>query len=172
MDDFLMSYVLSKDIDTSLEEATKNSSEIVRKYLNPLSNLTSSDKLTRLSSLFRLNQYDFFIALLKESIEKGGNITSNFRLLMVELDHLKANIKEYDLLKRKKTFEFISLWMLVFLILIIVKYSLSNISQIDGNDLVFSVTIFALLAIFALLDIGFRFISIDTRHLFGGYHEV
>ncbi len=135
MNNFIITLSINKSILSTYEICSKSFSKELKQQDKLLSNLDVETRIHYLSKYFNNSTYEVFIKLLDQYIYNGGEILKISQILLFDARQLEEDIDNQYLLIIKKIFEFGSLWLITFIILVIIKFSLNDyflkISNLD-----------------------------------------
>lgn len=136
---FIYSFLITLSVKDSLEEAfnsaTRNSSENLNQFISEMSDMSINEKIEYLTKYFHFSTYRMFTKVIALYMEQGGNVLKLSDSLIAENNRIEQASLDNENLSRKKTFEFIILWLLSFVVLIFMRFSLNSfyMSMIKSN---------------------------------------
>lgn len=153
---FTNSFIISLSVNNSLQIAYECATLNVKSYLldetSHIEHLQINERISYLSNYFSSDIYKMFLNIISAYVDQGGNILTMSETLIKELTRIENETNEYSSLSKKRIVEFSSLWILTYVILLFVRFALSQFyDQISSSPLfVGSICIFF---IFVLISI-------------------
>lgn len=152
---FIQNFFSSLAATSSIEEAYQSASlgaegEFLD-YLKSISNDEVDERLRRLNLYFQSDDYEMFLSLLTLYKEQGGNVIELSSPLLETIAHHETTRKKEKEIRKKNNYQFLSLWGLSVVILLFVRFGLSNFDDLVSNSLLYTI-IGSLYFFFALLS--------------------
>lgn len=127
---FINNYIISLSAKNSFVEAF-NSATIgakgeLQKEIEHINDLDPLEKIKYLQDYFNNNTYQMFLNIIDSFVDNGGDILTMSKLLLDELTRLETNQMEFERKGKGKVLEFIIMWILTFIILILLRVSLNQ----------------------------------------------
>lgn len=149
---FINNFIITLSINQSINETYNILKEsFSRGLLNQtklIVHLNEEEQIHYLSKYFELNVYEVFLNLLDQYIYNGGDILKIAQILLFDIRATEEMLENHLSTLVKKIVEFASLWGMSFLIVLIIKFSLTNfLSDILSSNL-FLVGLLAFFSIF------------------------
>ena len=126
INNFIITLSINKSILTTYEVCKESFSKTLIEQDKLINNLQVEEKIHYLNKYFNCSIYEVFLKLLDQYIYNGGDILKLSQILLFDVHQLSEEVLNHKSLIVKKLIEFISLWILTFIILIIMKFSLAN----------------------------------------------
>lgn len=131
---FINSFIVTMSVKESYEEAFSSGIRIedrnLHTYAKELESLAPGEKTRYLRSYFKLSIYKMFINILDIYDEQGGNILTMTDNIIKEATRMEKVLSETVSIGYKHLFEFITLWLLSFGILLFMRFGLSDFYKI------------------------------------------
>ncbi|MFA5283428.1 MAG: hypothetical protein WC366_02820 [Bacilli bacterium] len=153
---FTNSFIISLSVNNSLQAAYECATLNAKGYLldetSHIEHLQINERINYLSNYFSSDIYKMFLNIINAYEDQGGNILTMSETLIKELTRIENETNEYSSLSKKRIIEFSSLWILTYVILLFVRFALSQFyNQISASPLfVGSICIFF---VFVLISI-------------------
>ncbi len=148
---FINSFIITLSIKESLEEAFENATRgadgLFLEFLESMKDMSIDAKINYLTKYFHYSSYRMFTKVIALYQEQGGNILKISESLLSENNRIEQASIDNENESRKKAVEFSILWFLGFIVLVFMRFALSNFYQSMLKSVVFMV----LLAVFFLL---------------------
>ncbi len=144
---FLITLSVKDSLDEAFDSASRNASKNLNEYLNEMRDMTAEEKLNYLTKYFHFGIYRMFTKAIALYLEQGGNVLKISESLMQENTRIEQTCLESEKQCAKKGFEFFILWSLGFIVLLFIRFSLSNFYETMLKSKIF----FILLIVFFLL---------------------
>lgn len=153
---FINNFVISLSIKKSIKgalETTVNSmpSEFIEMY-ESLDDISDREKLNYLSTYFNFNVYRIFLQIVDLWEEDGGDILRMSKYLIGEIRNNEEYISKADSMSSHKYVEIGVLWLFCMMIVVILRFSLSDFYSNIKKQLIYIISIAALF-LFVLLTI-------------------
>lgn len=127
---FVNSFIITLSVKESLEEAYQNGLRIAPKALieetQQIENMNIIERIKFLRSYFNLAIYKMFINIIELHQEQGGNILTISDSLIRECTRVEKTLSESTSIGKRHLVEFIILWLLSFLIMIFLRFALTQ----------------------------------------------
>lgn len=127
---FINSFVITLSVKSSLEEAYQNGIRINNSRLNletkQLTEMPTIERIRYLRSYFNLSIYKMFLNVLDLYQDQGGNILSMTDNLMRECTRTEKTLTETLTIGYKHLTEFIILWLMSLVILVFMRFSITD----------------------------------------------
>ncbi len=127
---FIYSFLITLSVKESLEEAfssaTRNSSEGLNQFIAEMSDMSINDKIEYLTKYFKFSTYRMFTKVIALYVEQGGNVLKLSDSLIAENNRVEQTSLDNENISKKKTFEFIILWLLSFVVLVFMRFALNS----------------------------------------------
>lgn len=124
--DFIYGYAKNNSLKEGLNEATVNVSYTLVEHLKLLEEYPILDRLEQLSGYFNSPFYLLFLDTVRGAHESGNDILKSGTFLLEENDRLIHERKNSDRHTLKALGEFALLWLIAFLVLIILRFAITN----------------------------------------------
>lgn len=156
---FINSFVITLSVKDSFEEAYTNGLRLENKNLeeevSQIENMPIIDRLKYLRRYFNLGMYRMFTNVIGLYQDQGGNILTLSDGLLRECTRVEKSLSESVAIGRKHLVEFVILWFLSFLILVFLRFSLSQFY----TQMISSMMIIGMIC-------GFYVLCLASTHLF------
>ncbi len=127
---FINSFLISLSIQGSLDEAflaaSKNAKGSFETILSEINDMTSKEKLDYLTKYFEFGTFKMLVNLISLYEEQGGNILKMGESLINETRRIEETLIESESNSKKKITEFAILWSLSFVVLLFMRFALSD----------------------------------------------
>lgn len=165
---FINSFIITLSVKESYEEAYQNGLRTAPKSLLEetieIENMNITERISFLRSYFNLGIYKMFINIVEMHQEQGGNILTISDSLIRECTRVEKSLVESTSIGNRHLIEFGVLWLLAFLILIFLRFGLSQFyMQMIENTLVIALVTFFYLIV--LISIHLFLIKFSTLSL-------
>ena len=156
---FVNSFIITLSVKESLEEAYTNGLRLAPKSLMDetieIENMNIIERIRFLRSNFNLAIYKMFINIIELHQEQGGNILNISDSLIRECTRVEKTLSESTSIGKRHLVEFIVLWLLSFMIMIFLRFALSQFyTMMISSNLMLA------------LICGFYLIFLASLHLF------
>ena len=125
---FINSFIVSLSVKDSLDDAYENGIRINNEKLNAeteqLKEMSILERIKYLKSYFRLSIYKMFLHVLDLHQDQGGNILNMSDNLIRECTRTEKTLNDTLAIGYKHLIEFIILWVMSFVILLFMRFSL------------------------------------------------
>lgn len=167
---FINNFIITLSINQSINETYSILKESFSKGLlnqsKMIAHLNEEEQIHYLAKYFDLNVYEVFLNLLDQYIYNGGDILKIAQILLFDIRSTEDMLENHLSTLVKKIVEFASLWGMSFLIVLIIKFSLTNfLSDILSSNLfligllIFFLIFYINLTIFILHGFSLNFIK-------------
>lgn len=167
---FINNFIITLSINQSINETYKILKESFSKGLlnqaKLMAHLNEEEQIHYLNKYFDLNVYEVFLNLLDQYIYNGGDILKIAQILLFDIRATEEMLENHISILVKKIVEFTSLWGMSFLIVLIIKFSLTNfLSDILSSNLfligllIFFLIFYINLTIFIMHGFSLNFIK-------------
>lgn len=157
---FIITLSINHSIQTTFESIKDSLKDELKIRVENMEDKSVEDALSALREYFNLNVYDFFVKIIKQYIDNGGDILKLTQLLIFDSRKLQTSLDDFKIISKRKAIEFMSLWGLTFLILIIIQLSLSMFYDSILKMEFYSPSIFGFFLVFLL------FLYLFMKHIF------
>lgn len=127
---FVNTFIVSLSIKSTVQGAYETSFESMPEdfalTVENIDAFSMKEKLEHLGKFFRFHVYSLFLDLINIYEEQGGDIIDMSRYLLDEVRMTEEYIISSHSASRKKVTEFAILWVLTMLIMVILRFSLSQ----------------------------------------------
>jgi len=151
---FINSFIITFSVKESIEEAYISGIKTTNKDLieetESLDNLKIYDRIVYLRKFFNLAIYKMFINILDMYQDQGGNILNMSDTLIREATRTEKSLTESTAIGRKQLLEFSILWGISFVVLIFLRFGISEFYSLMITSKLF----ISLLIIYFLLVLG------------------
>lgn len=151
INNFIITLSINRSISSTYNIIQESFSKSLKNQVKMLTHLSEEEQVFYLEKYFNLNIYQIFLNLLKQYIYNGGDILKIAQILLFDVRTIEENLDTHISILVKKIAEFLSLWGMSFLIVIIIKLSLNSFL---GEVLTSNIFIYGLSAFFALFFIN------------------
>ncbi|MCQ2794451.1 MAG: hypothetical protein MJ207_03770 [Bacilli bacterium] len=124
--DFIYGYAKNNDLTEGLNQSTLNVSYALVEHLELVKEYPVMERLEQLSSYFHHPIYLLFLDNLRLAVKEKSDLLVSANFLLEENDRLLDERKLVDKQTHKALAEFILLWTVSFLILIILRFAIAN----------------------------------------------
>ena len=153
---FVNNYVVSLSIKNSVSASFDSTLEAMpdsfKDSIENIDAFSHQEKLEHLSSYFRFHVYSLFIDLINLYEEQGGNILDMSRHLLDEVRLIDEYIFASETIARKRIIEFSILWFLTIVIMVTMRFALSQFFSTISKQVFFPIGVGAIV-LFALASI-------------------
>lgn len=162
VNNFVVSLSVKGSFSAAFESVIGYGGDSFKSVLETISELPDMEKLKYLQKYFKFHVYKLFIDLLDVFIEEGGDIIKMSQYLINDMRMIEEYIIQTDSMTKRRSFEFITLWTFSLMILVFLRFALSQFySHIIGK-------------LFFLIGIGvfFAFILFSCHILFTKINKI
>ena len=160
INDFIITLSINKSLKSTLEQVSKSFKGNLLDEYNELKNNDVEETIKDFENYFNLTMYNVFLKLLDQFIYQGGDIIKISQLLLFDVRRITNSIKDFELNSKRKLIEFVSMWGLTMLILIIVQLSMNVF-----YDSILKLSFYPI-AIFVFFIIFLAFLFLFLNHMF------
>lgn len=151
---FINSFLISLSIKPSLISAFNAVKlNMDRDYIsiyNGIVSLNDTEKLNYLKRYYKFDVFNLFLSIVKIFLEQGGDIFDLSRYLSNELRRSEDYLIKAESITRRKVVDFSLLWLFTLVILVVLKFALTQFYSLIANLLFFKITIVALFLVILL----------------------
>lgn len=146
INNFIITLSMNQSILSTYEMMQESFSDTLKAQVKYIKQFNVEEQIKHLKFYFNLNIYDVFLNILDQYIFNGGDILKISQILLFDARNLEESLENHIQILVKKIIEFITLWGMSFLVLIILKISLNNFigSMMQSNTFVYGIAIFFL----------------------------
>ncbi len=123
---FIITLSINKSILSTFNTVEESFSKDLKNQVYLINNLNVEEKIKYLSKYFALSIYDVFLNLIDQYIYNGGDVLKISQLLLFDVRKIEEKLDSHNDILIKKLMEFIILWIMIFVIVIIMKLSLAD----------------------------------------------
>lgn len=123
---FIVSLSVKSTVQGAYETAFESMSDDFSLVVENIDTFSTKEKLEHLGKFFRFHVYSLFLDLVNIYEEQGGDIIDMSRYLLDEVRMTEEYIISCHSTSRKKITEFAILWVLTLLIMVILRFALSQ----------------------------------------------
>ena len=152
INNFIVSLSIKNSISAAYDSTIETMSQLSFVRSENTDSFTLDEKLEHLSSYFRFHVFSLFIDLIHLYEEQGGNILDMSHYLLEETRQVEEYIFACETISRKKIVEFAILWVLTLIIMITMRFALSQFFSTISKQIFFPIGIGAVI-LFALVSI-------------------
>ena len=149
---FINSFIITMSVKDSLEDSFVNATQGAEgDYLdtvNELSELTPMDKVTYLRKYFNLAVYKMFINIIQIYLDQGGKLLNMSDTLIQETTRIEDTLNKTNSSIKKVAIEFVVLWLISFMVLIFLRFGISDFYMTMLSSLPFLITLVAFFILF------------------------
>ena len=169
----------SKGDDFEFADAYKNFENITTRLLKnfytiakyaetiiPSKTLTEEEKLTYLNKYFKFDLYRLFVDTIFLWNEEGGDILKMSRYLVEQVRLKEEYLLTCQSITKTKTIEFVVLWSIALVILMALRFALSQFFSYIAKTLIYQIAVVITL-LFALFSIYLLLTRINSLNLEG-----
>ena len=134
VNNFVVSLSIKESLSAAFESVIGYGGESFKEVLSTINDLPEMDKLKYLQKYFKFHVYRLFTDLLDVFMEEGGDVIKMSQYLINDMRMIEEYIIQTDNMTKRKAFEFITLWAFSLIILVSLRFALSQFySYIIGN---------------------------------------
>ena len=152
INNFIVSLSIKNSVSSALETTVEAMPEKNFVYSENVDAFSVKEKMQYFSNYFRFHVYSLFIDLINLYEEQGGNILDMSRYLLEETRQIEDYIFRCQNIARKRIVEFAILWVLTLVIMVVMRFSLSQFFANISKQIFFPIGIGAII-LFALVSI-------------------
>lgn len=123
---FIISLSITSSIDQAFEDATIDAKGEEKEVLDSISTLTSMDKIEYLLRYFEDDIYPVFLSIVKAYLEEGGDLLEMSSQLLNEVTSNEEKHNSLETIRKKSLVQYGSLWFLSTIVLVFLRFGLSN----------------------------------------------
>ncbi|MCQ2815296.1 MAG: hypothetical protein MJ227_03300 [Bacilli bacterium] len=167
---FIIGLSIKENITSSYEITLSSMNEEFLDEVKDINDLDSFEKLKYLDRYFQFDIYTLFVSLIEIYQEEGGNILDMSRFLLDELRNDYTYFETARNMGRRKIFEFGTLWFFSVLVLVIIRFALTDFYRIISPRPFFYISVVVMIA-FLVFSIDFLIAKITKIKIRGWKHE-
>lgn len=149
---FIISLSIKSSIKGALESSFESMGDAFLKEMEGMVELNENEKLNHLTQYFPFHIYGLFLNLINLWSEQGGNIIDMSTYLINESRLMEEYLTESQRISRKNLLEFGVLWTFSMLILVILRFALSQFYGKLSTQIYFPIAILGII-VFLLITI-------------------
>lgn len=150
INNFVITLSIKKNNLLTFETIKSSFSSNLNKELKMIEHLDIDDKIEYLSRYFKCDIYKVFLKIFTQYNYSGGDIISITRILIHDSRLIETSLDEYQSVAKNKLVEFISMRLIAFLILVVLKFALSDFFLKIQNQMFFAPGVFMFFVIFLI----------------------
>ncbi len=162
---FIITLSVTSSIPKSYDSAVEGTTGLLRDMIESISENRERDRLDLLSGYFSMDLYRMFLSIVDIYIEQGGDALSLSGQLLQELTRVEESGSAEWKKKIHAAFEFSTLWLMAFGILLFSKAGLSSFYSMMIGSSTFRLCIVAFFVFFAA-SLSIYFTSFATIGFF------
>lgn len=151
---FINSFIVTMSVKDSLEDsfmnATQGADGEYLETIKELEALTPMDKVLYLRKYFNLAVYRMFINVIEIYLDQGGKLLNMSDTLMEETTRIENTLNKTNNSILKNAIEFVVLWLISFMVLVFLRFGISDFYQTMLASLPFLVTLVSFFAFFLI----------------------
>ncbi len=165
INNFIVSLSVKLSVSGALETVVNSMDQGFLEEYAGIQHLNDDEKLQYLKKYYHFHIYELFLNVVTLFQERGGNVLDMSAYLLEE----SRNQEEYTIqtksMAKKKIVEFISLWFFALLILVMIRFALSDFFSIIASQLMYQmmVIVIFLFIIFSIEMLSRKAFSIEIR---------
>ena len=167
INNFIISLSINPSLVYALENARNSASKNLKMQLDSISHLNIEEQIEYLYKYFELPLYGVFINIIKQYVFNGGDILDMSQALIRDSRALEDRLYRFESISRSKFREFITSWLLTFVILFVLQFSISSIynsvHQIENYPIMIFVFYFIFLTNLTMMTNRIYDISFMTK---------
>ena len=144
---FLITLSIKDSLDDAFDSGCKHSTQSFDNILSEIKEMTINEKIKYLNKYFCYRVYHMFANVIDIYSEQGGNVLKISESLMAESTKIEETMNVMEANSKKKLAEFAILWALAIVVILFMRFSLSEFYFKMLNSIIFIV----LLCVFFLL---------------------
>ncbi len=166
---FINSFLISMSVKDSLDEsyisAISSSKGEFKNVLDEIGDMDTLDKMEYLRKYFNLAIYKMFIDVIKLYLDQGGSLLSMSDSLMLESTRIEETLNKSNSSSKRSLMEFIILWVLSIVVLLFMRFMISDFYIIMLKSLIFLIilVVFYLLILLSIHIFINRFTNIYVK---------
>ena len=161
INNFLITIDSKQTLVLTLESVISIMDDGLKEEYQGIIHLEEFERLEYLRKYYPFYVYDLFINVVKLYTDRGGNILDMSKFLLTELRNEQDYNHEYYSLGKRKIFDFSILWFFSLIVLVVLRFALSQYYSMIANQLFYKIMV-VFLFIFILISI--EVINIKTHH--------
>ena len=126
VNNFMVSLSIKQSLKGAFESVIDYGGDSFKEVLGGITDLPEMEKLNYLQKYFKFHVYKLFIDLLNVFIEEGGDIIKMSQYLINDMRMIEEYIIQTENMTKRKAFEFITLWAFSLIILVFLRFALSQ----------------------------------------------
>lgn len=165
INNFIISLSIKKSIGASLEGISLNLSDGFKSLYSSLNELDDFEKLSYMKKYFYFDSFSIFLDILNLWINQGGEVLNLFSGLSEEIREQTDYVNFLDSAFKKNLLEFIILWSISLMVLVVLRFALSNFYTSISSNLVFliGISIFMILVIISIDFVLSKWSKVDLK---------
>lgn len=129
INNFIITLSINNSIVTTFDSIKDSFQGDLKEEVDNIENLNTEEKLSYLKGYFDSSIYEFFLKIINQYIFNGGNILQISQLLIFDSRKIETSLDNFKSVGKRKMIEFITMWAITMLILVIVQVALSMFYQ-------------------------------------------
>lgn len=126
INNFIIVINIKESLLSALEMSVAASSDELKNEMKNIDDLKEVEKLIYLKRYFKFNLYNVFLDIILIWAEQGGDILSMTSMLVNQARESEEYISFSESQNKRKLVEFISLWLIAIVVVIILRFSLAD----------------------------------------------
>ena len=126
INNFIITLSMNQSIMATYQIVKESFSKKLSLQAKMIENMSEEEQIHYLRHYFNLSVYDVFLNLLDQYIYNGGDILKIAQILLFDVRKTEESLDNHISILTKKCIEFLTLWGMTFVIVIILKVSLSE----------------------------------------------
>lgn len=167
---FINTFIISLNVKGSLSSAMQSayevSNETTKEIIDSIKELTEEERLTYLNKYFKFDLYRLFVDTIFLWNEEGGDILKMSRYLVEQVRLKEEYLLTCQSITKTKTIEFVVLWSIALVILMALRFALSQFFSYIAKTLIYQIAVVITL-LFALFSIYLLLTRINSLNLEG-----
>ena len=170
---FIIALSIKGSLIGSLEACQTNQSASLESELKGIEHIEIEERICYLTNYFPFYIYDMFLNIVSLHMEQGGDILSASKHLLRESRLIEEEHDKIYKMSIRKLGEIIVLWLLAIIILVVVRFALTQFYELIVSKLFFQISI-GIFYLFILLSLHLSLHSIFKVRIkgFKGYEKV
>ena len=160
INNFLITIDSKQTLVLTLESVIPIMDEGLKEEYEGIIHLEELERLEYLAKYYPFYVYNLFINVVKLYADRGGNILDMSKFLLTELRNEQDYNHEYYSLGKRKIFDFSILWFFSLIVLIVLRFALSQYYSMIANQLIYKIMVVVL---FMFLLVSIEIINIKTH---------
>ena len=153
---FINTFIISLNVKGSLSSAMQSAYEVsndtTKEIIDSIKELTEEEKLTYLNKYFKFDLYRLFVDTIFLWNEEGGDILKMSRYLVEQVRLKEEYLLTCQSITKTKTIEFVVLWSIALVILMALRFALSQFFSYILHTVIYQAAIVVIM-LFTLLSI-------------------